>query len=105
MRILVCCLLLVSMMVTPSFALDNVQKEQLKVFYKKAKKAIAEGKIHEADFWMARYMGIRTGVDGLEALIKKRDLKPTAFISGKFSESFLEFFVFSPTAFWDRPGH
>jgi len=103
MKAFICLVLCGFLLTTQSFALDKAQREQLKVFYKKAEKAISVGNMREADFWMARHMAIRTGSEGLWPLFKKRDLKPTAFISGKFSESFLEFFILSPTMFWDRP--
>ena len=103
MKSLICCLFLVFITTTQAFAIDKAKEDQLKIFYKKAEDAIAAGKVHEADFWMARHMAIRLGSSGLWPLIKKRELKPTSFISGKFSESFLEFFIISPTQFWDRP--
>jgi len=85
--------------------------KQLSEIYKKAEQAIEEGNMEEADFWLARYMGLttfnedteRNYFDLLPLFEKREDLKPTSFISGKYSDDFLDFFTLGMHDFWSIP--
>ena len=80
----------------------------LEGIYRNAERAVGEGDREVADFWMARYMGLtvfnqkteRGHMDLLPLFEKREDLVPTAFVSGKYSEEFLQFFVQGPAMLW-----
>lgn len=92
-------------------AQDIPLEKQLSQIYKNAEDATAKGDIKQSDFWMARYMGLAVGNDNtkkgypdLIPLFKKReDLKPTAFISGKYDDGFMEFYLRGVCAMWGAP--
>jgi len=94
-----------------AFAADQKLEGQLKTIYQKAEKAIQENKIQESDFWLARYIGLtafnketKRNYTDLYPLFKMRkDLVPTAFLSGKYSDDFIEFFIMGPSALWGIP--
>jgi uncharacterized protein YxeA len=94
-----------------SFAAEQNLGGELKIIYQKAEKAIQENKVQEADFWLARYMGLTAfnkaterNYTNLFPLFKKRkDLVPTAFISGKYSDDFIDFFIRGTYEFWGIP--
>ncbi len=97
--------------VSVAFAADQKLEEQLKIIYEKAEKAIQEDKIQEADFWLARYMGLtafdetteRSYTDLYPLFEERKDLVPTAFLSGKYSNDFIEFFILGPCVLWGIP--
>lgn len=84
---------------------------KLREIYKNAEQAIEEKNRQKADFWLARYMGLTIfskdaghNYTDLYPLFKKRsDLKPTAFISGRYDEGFLDFFVRGTHEYWGIP--
>lgn len=92
-------------------AQDIPMEKQLAQTYKNAEDATAKGDIEHSDFWLARYMGLTAtdektsrGYPDLISLFKKReDLKPTAFISGKYDDSFIEFYARGTCAMWGIP--
>lgn len=95
----------------PSKAQPSNLDVQLQSIYDHAAKAIADKDIHKADFWLTRYLGLtvfnehtqRRYAD-LDPLIQQRkDLAPTAFISGQYSASFLDFFIRGAQQLWDVP--
>ena len=64
-----------------------------------ALRALDSGDKKEADFWMARYLGLSAvdpasghSLKELEGLLKKRKLAPKAFVSGDWAESFVDWF-------------
>ena len=91
-----------------SFAQNTALDNQLAQIYKNAEDATVNGDIKQSDFWMARYMGLtaveektKKGYPDLIPLFKKReDLKPTAFISGKYDDSFMEFYLRGMCVMW-----
>lgn len=94
------------------YAQSQSLDEKLAVIYQNAEKAIEENDIDKSDFWMARYMGLTSfneetekNYTDLYPLFKKREdlLKPTAFISGKYSEDFIDFFLRGMNDFWGIP--
>lgn len=99
--------------ISVSYAVENTRllDKQLEQIYAHAENAIAKSDIEQADFWMARYMGLTAaaenttkGYPDLIPLFKKReDLKPTAFISGKYDDSFIEFYARGTCGIWDAP--
>jgi len=99
--------------VTASYSAENTNPldKQLEQVYASAEKATAQGNIEQSDFWMARYMGLTAmaentskGYPDLIPLFKKReDLKPTAFISGKYDDSFIEFYARGTCSMWGAP--
>jgi uncharacterized protein YxeA len=102
---------LVCLICSVAFAVNQKLDDQLKSIFQKAEKAVQENKIQEADFWLARYMGLtayneetKRDYTDLYPLFKKRDdLAPTAFISGKYSDNFIEFFIMGPCTLWGIP--
>jgi hypothetical protein len=93
-------------------AVDQMMEDKLSGFYEKAETAVEKGNIEKADFWMARYIGLTSfnektekNYTDLYPLFKKREdlLKPTAFISGKYSEDFIDFFLRGMNDFWGIP--
>jgi len=94
-----------------SYAQNATLDNQLTQIYKNAEDATAKGDIKQSDFWMARYLGLtaveentKKGYPDLIPLFKKReDLKPTAFISGKYDNSFMEFYLRGVCAMWGAP--
>jgi len=78
--------------------------------YKKASEAIQKGNEQDADFYLARYMGVsfldkktNKSISDLYPLFKKYKVsKPTAFISGKYSKDFIEWFIFSSHIMWGK---
>ena len=94
-----------------SSAQDLSSEKQLAQIFKNVEDATAKGNIEQSDFWIARYMGLTTlndhtkrGYPDLIPVFKKRgDLKPTAFISGEYDDSFIEFFVRGPSVLWGIP--
>lgn len=85
--------------------------EQLQAAYRSAEQAVSEGDARTADFWMGRYLGLTAfnqqtprGYADLIPLFERRaDLIPTAFVSGEYSEDFLEFFIHGPQLLWGVP--
>ena len=64
-----------------------------------AVRALASGDKKEADFWMARYLGLSSvdpatghSMKDLETLLKNRKLAPKAFVSGDWDEGFVDWF-------------
>ena len=102
---------LLCLICSAAFAADQKLEEQLKTIYQKADKAIQENKIQEADFWLARYMGLtandetteRSYTDLYPLFEKRKDLASTAFLSGKYSNDFMEFFILGPCELWGIP--
>jgi len=98
-----------------SFALSAQElpiEEKLAAIYEKAEQAIEQDNKEEADFWMARYMGLTSfnleterNFSDLYPLFEKREdlLKSAAFISGKYTDSFIEFFLMVTHQFWGIP--
>jgi|GEM_PF-6102342 len=94
-----------------TFAADLKLEGQLTTIYQKAEKAIQENKIQESDFWLARYKGLtafnketKRNYTDLYPLFKERkDLVPTAFLSGKYSDDFINFFIMGPCELWGIP--
>lgn len=94
-----------------TYAQDIPLEKQLAQTYKNAEDATAKGDIEQSDFWLARYMGLTAtdektsrGYPDLITLFKKReDLKPTAFISGKYDDSFIEFYARGTCGMWGAP--
>lgn len=92
-------------------AQDTPLEKQLTLIYKNAEDATTKGDIEQSDFWLARYMGLTAtdentnrGYPDLIPLFKKReDLKPTAFISGKYDDSFIEFYARGTCGMWGAP--
>lgn len=81
---------------------------QLKMIYNNAHTAIGKHDVAEADFWLARYMGLTAfngktncGYFDLIPLFRKRkDLQSTSFISGYYDKEFLDFFTLGGAIFW-----
>lgn len=94
-----------------TYAQDIPVEKQLAHIYKNAEDATAKGDIEHSDFWLARYMGLTAtdentsfGYPDLIPLFKKReDLKPTAFISGKYDDGFIEFYARGTCCMWGVP--
>lgn len=94
-----------------SFAAEQNLEVKLKTTYQKAEKAIQENRIQESDFWLARYMGLTAFNEATERnytdlypLFKvRKDLVPTAFISGQYSDDFIDFFIRGPFELWGIP--
>jgi len=90
-----------------SFARDDAYYMSL---YKKATEAIQKGNEQDADFYLARYIGIsfldketKKDTSDLYPLFKSYKVsKPTAFISGKYSDDFIEWFILSSNAQWGQ---
>ena len=66
---------------------------------KKAGDAVAKNERKQADFYLARYLGLAArentgahGVQDLDELIKKRRLAPKAFIPGDWDKDFIDWF-------------
>ncbi|MBM3252733.1 MAG: hypothetical protein FJZ16_00580 [Candidatus Omnitrophica bacterium] len=96
------------LLVNNATAAEQSSEKKLKAIYQKAEKAIEENKIPEADFWLARYMGLtafneateRNCADLYPLFDKRKDLVPTAFISGKYADDFTDFFIRVMRKFW-----
>lgn len=94
-----------------SYAQDVPTEKQLAQIYKSAEDETAKGDIDQSDFWIARYIGLtalnedtKRGYPDLIPLFKNReDLKPTAFISGKYDDSFIDFFARGTSVLWGIP--
>jgi len=105
MKRIVIILLLIFCSINLSYSRDDNYYEDL---YNKAKESIAQGKEDDANFYMARYMGVslrdqnseKDFTDLYPLFGMYRVSKPTSFISGKYSESFLDWFMFSSYAQW-----
>ena len=90
-----------------SFARDDTYYTGL---YEKASQAIQKGNEQDADFYLARYIGIsfldketKKDISDLYSLFKSYKVsKPTAFISGKYSDDFIEWFILSSNAQWGQ---
>jgi len=90
-----------------SFARDDAYYAGL---YEKASQAIKKGNQADADFYLARYIGVsfldkesKKDISDLYPLFKSYKVSsPTAFISGKYSDDFIEWFVFSSNAQWGQ---
>nr|MBU1327900.1 hypothetical protein [Candidatus Omnitrophota bacterium] len=88
-----------------SFAYDD---NYYSTFYEKASQAIEKGNDEEADFYLARYIGRsfldkeskKSIADLYPLFVSYKVSKPTAFISGKYSEDFLDWFIGSSHAQW-----
>jgi hypothetical protein len=85
--------------------------KKLDEIYSKAKKAIADKNYEEADFQIARYLGISAttktekSYKDMYSLYKEMGdmLKATAFISGQYDDSFKHFFFSTPAQMWAVP--
>jgi hypothetical protein len=105
MKRIVIILLVIFCSINLSYSRDDNYYEDL---YSNAKESIAQGKEDDADFYMARYMGVslldqdseKNFTDLYPLFETHRVFKPTSFISGKYSESFLEWFMFISYAQW-----
>lgn len=94
-----------------SYAQEIPSEKQLAQIFKNAEDATAKGNIEQSDFWMARYIGLTTlnnntkrGYPDLIPLFQQRkDLKSTAFISGKYDDSFIEFYARGTCGLWGIP--
>ena len=79
--------------------------------YDNAARAIAGKDRRKADFWLARYLGVITSSAGpargyadlIPLFDQREDLVPTAFISGRYSRRFLDFFVRGTYELWGVP--
>jgi len=77
--------------------------------YDHAARAIAGKERRKADFWLARYLGVTTSSAGtargyadlIPLFDQREDLVPTAFISGHYSDRFLDFFVRGTYELWE----
>src|SRR5665811_1745292 len=96
----------------PVFAAGVSIDKQLDGIYGKAEAAVAKRDYKNADFWIARYLGLsevdektKKGFKDMIPLFDKMQdrLKATAFISGRFHESFLEFFFRGNRTMWAVP--
>lgn len=104
---------LVIMMAVPVCAQSATIDQELDAIYQKASHAIAEHNIEKSDYYLARYMGLafadedsKHGYNDLIPLFQQRkDLAgPTAFISGQYTDEFLDFYFRGPTLLWGIPG-
>lgn len=89
---------------------DISLEANLKTIYQNAEKATKAGDIKKSDFWMARYMGLtmsdetKRGYPDLVPLFKERsDLKPVSFISGHYTDEFIDFFIRGTYPSWGIP--
>jgi len=81
------------------------------MIYRNVGKAMDRGDVRESDFWMAGYMALEISGEsghayaGLIPFFEKREnlRKPVSFISGQYSEEFLDFFFRGTYAFWEMP--
>ena len=84
---------------------------QLQAIYQHAAQAMADKNVRQADFWLARYLGLTTFSedrahspnDLIPLFEQRRDLVPTAFMSGRYAEGFLQFFAQGGYALWAVP--
>lgn len=84
---------------------------QLQSIYDQAVQAIAGKDRRKADFWLARYLGVATFSAGtargyadlIPLFDQQEDLVPTAFISGHYSDHFLDFFIRGTYELWVAP--
>ncbi len=91
----------------PSFARDNAYYIGL---YEKASQAINDGNEQDADYFLARYIGLslvdknsNKDISNLYPLLESYKVSaPTAFISGKYSDDFINWFVRSSNAQWGQ---
>jgi len=90
-----------------SFARDDTYYTKL---YEKASQAIKKGNEQDADFYLARYIGVsfldkesKKNIADLYPLFKSYKVsKPTSFLSGKYSEDFIDWFILSSNAQWGQ---
>ena len=76
--------------------------------YNQAKQAIDEGDENKADFYLARYMGLtwldkdteKTFTDLYPLFKIYKGSAPISFISGRYEDNFINWFVFSSHAQW-----
>ncbi|MEI8349875.1 MAG: hypothetical protein WCI77_06955 [Candidatus Omnitrophota bacterium] len=88
-----------------SFAYEDSYYSTL---YEKASQAIQKGNEEDADFYLARYMGTsfldkesKKDITDLSPLFNSYKVsKPTAFISGRYSADFIDWFIQSSIAQW-----
>jgi len=90
--------------------LHDLDPQSQQAAYDNAARAIAGKDRRKADFWLARYLGATFSADtarGYADLIplfdQREDLVPTAFISGRYSHRFLDFFVRGTYELWGVP--
>lgn len=91
-----------------SYAEEVGLEKQLGVIYRNAEQAIKGGDIPVSDFWLARYMGLTAFnketqhdmSDLFPLLDSRKDLKATAFISGRYHRDFIDFFFYAPQGLW-----
>ena len=97
---------------TPLYAKTSDADARFNEFYKKASAAVAKEDFTGADFWVARCFGYiasdretKKEYKDLIPLFEKMSdrLKPTAFISGFFDKSFLQFYFTAPWNMWAIP--
>lgn len=76
----------------------------------KADSCITSGDKEKAYYYITRYAGLalrdsseKMKVEDINPLITRMDIKSTAFISGKFSPDFLDWFIFSTYYMWGVP--
>jgi len=100
------------MVAVPMYAQNAAIDQELDAIYQKASHAIAENNIEKSDFYLARYMGLaftnedsKHGYNDLIPLFKQRkDLAgSTAFISGQYTDEFLDFYFRAPGLMWSIP--
>lgn len=88
-----------------SFAYEDTYYSTL---YEKASQAMQKGNEEDADFYLARYMGVslldkesKKDITDLYPLFNAYKVsKPTAFISGRYSADFIDWFIYSSIAQW-----
>ena len=109
--VLLLMLLALSLIACPAYAKDTGLDAQLKTIYKKAEQATKKRNIPESDFWLAKYMGVTANDDSTQhdysdlfpLFELRKDLKATAFISGRYAPDFIEFFFTGSQALWGIP--
>lgn len=90
------------------FAQNN--DENYKNLLKKAEKAVDEGEKEKSYYYITRYIGLvmydqstKMKVEDIKKVVDKIGLKSTAFISGKYSPEFLEWYFMATYYMWASP--
>ena len=105
-------LMLISCLATSlCFAGESELDIKLSEIYREAERATEKGDVQESNFWLARYMGLTIFAEETEKnytdlnplFMKREDLKPTSFISGQYTDEFLDFFIRGTYEFWGIP--
>ncbi|MFH1459443.1 MAG: hypothetical protein ABIG64_03605 [Candidatus Omnitrophota bacterium] len=100
-------LLICFFVVQIAYAYDD---EYYSGLYEKATQSIEQGNEENADFYLARYMGAsfmdeetdKSLTDLYPLFTSYKVSKPNAFISGRYSPDFIEWFIFSSISQWGR---